>query len=270
MLQKIFKISVYIFAIIGFILVVGFFAVNMGLTNTKGVIDRQNDYFQNKNTMERVGHNLIWAKGAEWETFREAVKNDSHAINTAGKSAGVSARLIVAILAVEQLRLYHTNRALFETVFAPLKLLGNQVQFSWGVMGIKQETAEIIESNLKDVSSPFYLGKEYENILDFEKTDKDKQRFQRLTDEDDRYYSYLYAGLYLKQVQTQWKRAGFDISDSPEILATLFNIGFENSKPKANPQTGGSSIKIGESVYSFGSIAKEIYYSDELIETFQR
>jgi hypothetical protein len=45
-LKKIFQIAVYIFAIIGFVLVAGFFAVRFGLTNTKGIIDIQSEEFR--------------------------------------------------------------------------------------------------------------------------------------------------------------------------------------------------------------------------------
>jgi hypothetical protein len=72
----------------------------------------------------------------------------------------------------------------------------------------------------------------------------------------------------VKQINLQWARAGFDISDRPEILATLFNIGYEVSVPKENPVVGGSGINIKGKRYSFGAIAYEFYYSGELFELF--
>ena len=66
----------------------------------------------------------------------------------------------------------------------------------------------------------------------------------------------------------QWERAGFPIGDRPEILATLFNIGFEVSVPKANPLVGGSSLMIHNEPYTFGAIAYEYYYSGELFDLF--
>jgi hypothetical protein len=68
----------------------------------------------------------------------------------------------------------------------------------------------------------------------------------------------------------QWKQAGFDISKKPDILATLYNIGFVGSKPNANPQSGGAAIRIGNKTYSFGSLALEFYNSNELIDEFPR
>ena len=258
-MRKIITIIICGFAIIGFALVGGFFAVKFGLTKTAGIIDNQREGFFAK------AKNPAWARGDEWETFTAAVRKDAPDINRAASLSGVSARLIVAQLIGEQLRLFYTNRELFKTVFAPLKLFGNQSQFSWGVMGLKQETARAVEAHLKDMTSPYYLGKTYENLLDFKTADRDSERFARVVDEKSRFYSYLYTGLYLKQIMKQWKTAGYDISSRPEILSTLFNIGFEHSEPKAGPQVGGSAIEIGGETYSFGGLAAEFYYSEELI-----
>jgi len=72
----------------------------------------------------------------------------------------------------------------------------------------------------------------------------------------------------MKQMKVQWEKAGFPIDERPEILATLFNVGYEQSQPKSNPRVGGSSITINEKIYSFGSIAYEFYYSGELFDLF--
>lgn len=269
MLKKIFRILVYIFAAIGFFLVAGYLAVTFKFTNVKGVIDRQSDYFQNVNT-SGTSTTFLPASTDEWRTFSQAIIADRATIQRAARVSGVSERLIISPLVTEQLRLYFTNREVFKSVFAPLKVLGNQSQFSWGIMGFKQETAEQIERNLKNPSSPYYLGKDFEHALDLKTTDPDRERFKRLTNEDDRYYSYLYAGIYLKQLMTQWEKAGHSISDRPEILATLFNIGFDHSKPNPSPKTGGSELEILGKTYSFGSLAHEFYYSDELTDQFPR
>ncbi len=66
----------------------------------------------------------------------------------------------------------------------------------------------------------------------------------------------------------QWQRAGFPIDDRPEILASLFNLGYQRSKPKKNPSVGGSVFKIHETDYTFGAVAFEFYYSGELADVF--
>ncbi|MES2314686.1 MAG: hypothetical protein V4524_01985 [Patescibacteria group bacterium] len=266
-MKRTFTITVYIFAIIGFLLVAVYAAVELGLTKTPGIIDRQHDYFKNATSTPDA-----WQNEEEWSVLKVAILKDVPAINRAASIVGVSPRLIVSALIVEQLRLFHSDREIFKSVFAPLKILGTQSQFSWGVMGIKQDTAIQIENNLEDASSPWYIGEASAHILDYPATttDKDAERFARLTNEHDRYYSYLYGACALKELISQWNKAGIDISSRPEILATLFNIGFQNSHPHPNPESGGAAITLGTTTYSFGDLAGRFYYSNELVNEFPR
>lgn len=271
--KKIFNIAVYFFAATGFVFVTMFFAVKYGLTNEKGIIDSQRaGFFSGTQTRpENVEVGIVdWMKTEEWAVFKEAVVKDKDVINRASSLTDVPARLIVAELAAEQMRFMTSDRELFKTVFYPLKILGSLSQFSWGVNGIKEQTAIIAESSLKDHNSPFYPGEKYENLLDFKTEDQNKERYERLTDEHDRYYSYLYTAIINKEISKQWQKAGYNISNRPEILGTLFNIGFQNSNPNSVPQTGGALIKIDGREYSFGGIVGDFYYSDELIDSFPR
>ncbi len=272
-LKNLWLVGVYIFALIGFVMVAVYFAVASGLTDTKGIIDMQQWYFQNQGAAVGSSVTPAWAHGEEWETLKAGIARDTAVIAQVANSAGVSPRRIISVLIVEQLRLFHTERAIFKQIFAPLQILGNQSQFSWGVMGVKPETAMQTEVNLKDSISPFYLGSTYEHLLDFtaETTeDINQERFERITNEDSRYWSYLYGALILKQIDAQWDAANFPISDRPEISATLYNIGFNNSHPKAEPLVGGAAIEINGVTYSFGGLAGEFYYSNELIDSFPR
>ncbi len=270
----IFNIFLYGFAIIGFGLVVGFFAVKFGLTNTKGVIDVQTESFY-KNTLTSSSTNTtidtLWSQTEEWKTFSEAIKKDKNVLLRVENETGIPARLIVSVLAVEQLRLFTSEREVYKQAFFPLKILGTQTQFSWGVMGIKPDTAKQIENNLASSTSPYYLGKDFENKLDFKTTDPDQERFARITDEHDRYYAYLYGALYIKEFIEGWKKAGYeDISKKPEIIGTLYNIGFAHFEPKAEPQVGGAEIEINGVKYSFGGLTYNIYNSKELLDIFPR
>ena len=49
-------------------------------------------------------------------------------------------------------------------------------------------------------------------------------------------------------------------------MATIYNIGFTNSKPNANPKSGGAEIEIANTKTSFGQLAYEFYYSGELLD----
>lgn len=266
-IKKSFQITVYIFALIGFGLVAGFFAIRFGLTKTSGIIDNQTNEFR-KLGLDKTIEAGPWSKTPEWQNFKTAIAKDQIVLKDVESKTGINARLITSIVAVEQLRMYFSQRETFKEVFSPLKILGTQTQFSWGIAGIKEDTAIQIENNLRDQTSPYYLGKQYENILDFKTSDPKTERFERLTDYTNRYYQYLYSALYLKEISTEWQKSGFDISNRPEILATLFNIGFSKSKPNESPEIGGAEIDIGSDKYSFGRLAGEIYYSNELIDLF--
>lgn len=276
-LRPLIKIVVYMFAAVGLFFVGGFFAIKWGLTNTSG-IDVQQENFLKVDDGEFEYFPL--AHTPEWIAFRQAIALDKDVLARVEKETGVSSRLVIAPLVPEQMRLFYSNRALFKEIFEPLKILGSQNQFSWGIMGLKDDTAREIERRLKDPSSSSYLGKAYEHLLDFKPSvnsslaentkHEDQERFLRIVDEHDHYYSYLYTAIYLKEIMQEWSRAGFDISNRPEILATLFNIGFANSKPNANPRVGGSEIDIDGVTYSFGGLAGLFYNSDELIELFPK
>lgn len=281
LLTNLFFILVYIFAAIGFFLTAGYFAVRLGFTNEAGIIDVQREAFFGTSTPHAVRQSASavsgtaaysgpWQSSEEWKVMEEAIRRDEAVIKRAAADAGVPARLIVANLVSEQLRLFFTEREAYKKWFYPLKILGPQSQFSWGVMGMKEETAIQVEQNLKNPSSPFYLGAAYESRLDFKTSDISGERYARMTDQYDHYWSYLYAGLYLKQIETQWERAGFPIDDRPDILSTLYNIGFRYSVPKADPQVGGAAITVPGGTRSFGRLAGEFYESDLLADIFPR
>ncbi|MDD4382955.1 MAG: DUF1402 family protein [Candidatus Shapirobacteria bacterium] len=211
---------------------------------------------------------FVWPDEDQWKTVSQSITKDKDIINRAALMADIDPRLIVSDLVVEQLRVYYSARELYKQYFEPLKILSNMNKISLGVMAIKEDTAAQIESHLKDRSSPYYLGEKYENILNYNQGQNlATERYNRLMD-NNHYYSYLYAGLYLKQMMTQWKNAGFDISSRPEIVGTLFNVGFPQSKPNANPKIGGSTVQIGQNKYSFGRLSYEFFYSGELTEIF--
>lgn len=210
-----------------------------------------------------------WQSSEYWQVIKESILKDQANINEAARRAGVQPRLLVSVAIVEQLRLYYTQREFYEKLFKPLKILANANKMAWGVMSIKEKMAMQTEDHLHDNSSPYYLGSGYEKLLAFpNNVDENIERYNRLTDEHNHYYSFFYGALIIKQFQAQWEKAGFDLKFRPEIIATLFNIGFDHSVPKADPAVGGSTLVINNEKYFFGSLAYEFYYSGELIEEF--
>lgn len=206
---------------------------------------------------------ITWMNDPGWGTLKRALMKDTAVLRRAAEATGVDARLIVACTVGEQIRLYNSKREDYKRYLGPAILMVEQ-QFSYGVTGVKIETARKIESNLKDSLSPFYMGKQYEHLLDFETEDIENERLNRFTNSRDHYYSFVYAGCILRQIMLQWKRAGYDISDRPDILCTLYNLGFHVSKPKPDPCCGGSRVKVGDEVYTFGVLGNDFFYSGEL------
>ena len=209
-----------------------------------------------------------WAKTEEWSIITQALMKDKDKITKAAETAGIEPRLLVAPTMVEQMRLYFTEREYFERIFKPLKILGVTNQMAMGVMSIKEKTAIQVENNLKDDASPYWPGKEYENLLDFKTSNIASERNTRLTDQHDQYFAYLYGALYIKELETQWQKAGFPIDARPEIISTLYNLGFEHSKPNADPKVGGSTLNIDGANYTFGGLGSEFYYSGEMQDIF--
>lgn len=246
-------------------------AVNLYMQNNQQYQLDINSFGENKQSeLQQLNTRSVfeWMNIPEWQDFKLAVTKDKHLIDSAAYVTGVEPRLIVAMLVGEQIRLFNSDREAYKKWIGPLKILSVEANFSLGVTGIKIPTAQTIERNLQDSTSVFYLGKRYRNLLAFQTANVAEERYKRLTSYKNHFYSYLYAALNVKQINEQWKRAGFPINNRPEILATLYNIGFEASVPKQNPVVGGSGINIKGTRYSFGAVAYEFYYSGELYDLF--
>lgn len=246
-------------------------AVNLYMQDNAEYHAEVNQFEEKVDTKQKLAKTqsiFEWMNIREWQDFKLAVAKDKHLIDSAAYLTGVEPRLIVAVLVGEQIRLFNSNREAYKKWIGPLKILSVETTFSLGVTGIKVPTAQKIENNLKDSASQFYLGKKYENLLDFQSKNTAQERFKRLTSYQNHFYSYLYAALNVKQINVQWAKSGFPIGDRPEILATLYNIGYDVSVPKENPVVGGSAINIKGKRYSFGAVAYEFYYSGELYDLF--
>jgi hypothetical protein len=254
-------------------------AVDLHLANNKAY-QKEKAKVLEKSQKEPVVNGLTafeWMNVAEWKYFKKALLKDKPWIDSAARATGVEARIIVCCLVGEQVRMFNSRREKFKTAVAPLKSLVLETNQSYGVTGIKDHTARRIEENLKNTKSPYYLGQEFEHLLDYDSSevisinkynDSLSIRLKRLVQYQNHYYSYLYAALFVRQIKEQWQKAGFPIDDRPEIFASLFNLGYHKSKPKKDPAVGGSNFKINDTEHTFGSVAFDFYYSGELAEEF--
>lgn len=310
------ELVIIVFAVVGIVFSLVFAGMQFGVFNVRGSIDNRNEFYNVAKEEASTDANLLliekiqagfrkdmkvvrksvfpdvsfaWIDTAEWNTLSIALTKDREVIRKAAEDASISPRILVSVIIAEQIRFFTSNRESYKKFFEPLKILGTLSQFSLGVSGIKPETAKLIEENLKNPNSQFYISKEYENLLDYKDSNIDINDsvsteiniengtrkgtstdgiYGRLTDDHNHYYSYLYTALFIKEIESQWKREGYDISNRPEILATIFNLGFDKSIPKKDPETAGSIIEIGGEKISFGRLSYEFFYSGELLDIF--
>jgi len=193
-----------------------------------------------------------WANCREWKEFSNAVKADRHAIDSVSRLTGVESRFIVMCLVGEQVRMFNSGREAFKKYVTPFNHLILPTNRGYGVTGILEHTALKIESNLFDTKSPFYAGDYFQNVVNLSDSFPELVNdtiaahkhltIQRLIKRGDHYYSYLYTAFFLRQFQAHWVKAGYTLENQPEILATLFNLGYQKSKPKKNPEVGGSNF----------------------------
>ncbi len=278
--KKIILILLGIFALIGLAFTAVFIAMQLGLLNVRGAIEERNSFFVSAAAVHAPASapcndtkksECTWQDTPEWKVVEGGLRKDAAIIERVSRETGVDARLIAATVIPEQIRFFTSEREVFKRYFEPLKILGSLSQFSLGVSGIKQETAREIERHARDATSPFYPGPTYAALIAYpEGVDEDAELYNRLTDAKNHYYSYLYTALYLREIEAQWQAAGHSLIGKPEILVTLFNIGFERSNPNASPQAAGAAISVGGRSYPFGVLGGEFYRSDELLDVFPR
>ncbi len=215
---------------------------------------------------------------AVWKTFCAAVKKDKAAIDSASRITGVESRMIVMCLVGEQVRMFNANRERFKQYVYPFSNVILPKNRGYGVTSILEHTALQIEQNLINPKSQFYPGDYFYKclnttdaapglVIDSIKAHQHKT-IQRLIMGGDHFYSYLYTAFLIRQYQAHWQREGQDLSFRPEIVGTLFNLGFHKSKPKKNPEVGGSSFTVGNKEYTFGGLCYEFYYSGEMLKDF--
>lgn len=290
--QKIKKILKYaaitivcIFALIGIVFSSVYVGMRYGIFNVRGSIASRNQFFLNNNPAAGAATSTTpvapcldatqticdWNQTPQWETVKGGLIKDSTIINQVSNITGVQSRMIAAVVTPEQTRFFTSNREVWKSYFEPLKLLISLSQFSLGVSGIKQDTATTIENYANNPSSPFYPGDGMAALVAYPTgTNHDTELYNRLTDDKNHYYQYLYTALYIKEIEAQWQKSGYDISHNPETVVTLFNIGFNKSIPNANPKAGGAPIQLGGQTVLYGELGADFYYSNELTDIFPK
>ena len=273
--NNIVKIVICVFALIGFVFTIVFVGMQLGIFNVRGSNTSRNASLAIpavvpvEDCVDKEGTVCAWDKTREWDVLQNAFLKDQVVIRQVSEEVGISPRMLVATISPEQIRFFTSNRETFKRYFEPLKILASLSKFSLGISGIKEDTAKQIEAYTNDEKSPFYPGASAKDLIAYTSgVNHDTELYDRLTDEHNHYYSYLYTALFIKEIENQWARAGFDISQKPEVVATLFNIGFNESLPKSNPVVAGSSITLAGHTYLYGELGALVYNGDELDAVF--
>lgn len=281
-LKNIFYILVGIFALVGLVFTAVFIAMQFGLLNVRGSIQSRNDFFSlaSGKPVLSASHNpcidpsvraCAWSQTPEWAVIKAGLTKDASVLHDVSFKTGVPERIIAAVVVPEQMRFFTSEREIFKRYFEPLKILGSLSQFSLGVSGIKQETAKTIEMYAASTTAAFYPGPGMSGLIAYEQGENhDTVLYDRLTDEHNHYYAYLYTALFIKEIEAQWGREGYTISKNPGAIVTLFNVGFHASHPNANPQLAGATIETGNTSYTYGELGQDFYDSEELIDIFPR
>lgn len=278
-LRYIFFGTVAFFALVGVLFSAVFVGMRFGIFNVAGSIAERNQFFAPATTTpvdatvctDVTQHVCSWTQTPQWAAIKGGLIKDKDIIARVSEETGVSGRMLAAVVVPEQTRFFTAEREVFKSYFEPLKILGSLTQFSLGVSGIKEETAKMIELYAASTTSPFFPGEGMSELIAYPPTvDHDSELYARLTNSKDHYYSYLYTALYIKEVEAQWQKAGFEISRNPNVVVTLFNLGFNKSQPNINPSAGGAPITSGGTVYTYGELGTDFYNSDELIDIFPK
>jgi len=108
---------------------------------------------------------------------------------------------------------------------------------SIGFCQVKLKTAYWIEKQLNDSTSNFYPGVKYYNKLIL--SNNPQEIINKLNNDS---LNILYAGAYIRIIQSLWEKSGFPINDRMDILATLYSTGLFQSdgslrKPHKNPKS---------------------------------
>lgn len=168
----------------------------------------------------------------------------------------IDKNLILAWIVTEQLRWFYTYRWIAKDLIKTNRYIMNMYDFSLGIGWIKESAARQIEADMLEYNPDIY-----NKFFAVTTWNVDFVRKQRLTDTENYFYQFLYAGWLIYNIQTKRKKAGYDISNQPWIIMTLYNFGNpKDKKPNPFPKIGGSIIRIDWVDYTFGSLWEIVYY----------
>jgi len=164
-------------------------------------------------------------------------------IDIYSKKINVDKKLIISVIASEQIRYLTTYRWQAKTMIKNNTALRNFTQFSYWLGWIKTNTFKNINYWIKTYNTNLYNKnyKKYDDLAKKEDWTYDDEKIKEILENYDS--GILYIAWLVYAIQEKRNNAWFSINDKPWIIITLYNMG-NNKKPHGNPDLWGSIIKI--------------------------
>ena len=169
------------------------------------------------------------------------MRGNAQFINDAACRFGVHSRLVAGVIFVEQvMNVSWVDRAL-DATFA-----GYGFNTSIGIGQVKIETAEWVESVLRDSTCEYFLNDSSSRVFPTQGSRDDM--IKRLSEPK---WNTLYVAATIAVIIKRWSVAGFPIDHRPDIIGTLYSTGVwedeqEKKKPHANPIPNGFGRIVGQ------------------------
>lgn len=171
------------------------------------------------------------------------------AINKYSKQLQLDPDLVISCVLWEQIRIANkwARWKLKDVVLHSTPTLFRSYNTSLWLWWIKVTTAQQVRGNAID-----YWYDYFDQLL------PDIITSNKLIKDDD--FNAKYATYLVKNIIYRWQLSGYDISNNPGVVCTLYNLGNRIDKvPNANPQIWGSVIRVGNHDYTYGWLSMGVY-----------
>lgn len=185
-------------------------------------------------------------KAEEPEEVLRKINERISLIRQASAIFNIDYKILSAIIYVERTLNFDWRDDALDVIIAEAGL-----NSSIGFCQVKLKTAYWIEKQLNKTVSIYYLGKQYEVILQISKSPE--ELITKLSNDS---LNILYGSAYIRIIQSRWEKGNFTIDDKPEIIGTLYSTGLfyrdgTERKPRANPLANNFGEKVKAAIKFF-------------------
>ena len=193
-------------------------------------------------------YNGLWP---EWidvseEGAARKIEENSEYIIEAAEIYGVDPQVVAGVIYAEQSQ----NVNIIDTLTDWISFYGI-IDMSVGIGQVRLSTAELLEEKGYIKKTEAEEGGWNLGFLGFVHGTTTMAREKRL--EDNR-INIMYAAAYIKLIEDYWSDAFPDIVNRPDILATLYNQGYDYSNPHSNPGSNSFGEYVLENYDKMGEL----------------